>query len=117
MPKRRLVTADQACIDYAIAHQEVAKLSRELGDPEYAECAKRDQDTGDCLDRLFSCPVGPSGEMPRYPEFFEALCSRCKTRLSTLDQRKAARSKLGAAKRTILKVGNRLSADRQGRQP
>jgi len=108
MPK--LVTPEQACIDYAAAFAVVRRLQDELGDPEYAHCTKR-QDDGDCIDRLFHCPCGPDDERPRWQEFFDAMCPRCKTRLATLDERKVARAKLGACKRTILKVGKRLIAE------
>jgi hypothetical protein len=102
------VTPDQACINYAAAHRDVKRPSAELGDPESAECTKRNADSGDCIDRLFRCPRGPDDERPRWQEFFDALCPRCKGRLATLDARKAARSKLGAAKRAVLTVGKRL---------
>jgi len=101
------VSAETACVNYANAYKTVALLSEELGDPEYSECTKRGE-TGDCIDRLFSCPRGPDGEAPRLPEFREAMCPRCVRRLATLDERKIARGRLGAAKRTILIVGKRL---------
>jgi hypothetical protein len=101
----------QACENYAIAWATVNRLSEELGDPEYADCTKRDHETGDCIDRLFHCPRGPDYERPRYQEFFDALCPRCKARLATLDERKAAKAKLGAAKRTVLTVGRRLLSE------
>ena len=107
--KPRFVSADQACMNYAAAYAVVKRLQEELGDPEYADCTKRQEDTGDCVDRLFHCPSGPDDERPRWQEFFDAMCPRCKGRLALLDERKAARAKLGAAKRTLLTIGKRLS--------
>ena len=95
-------------MNYAVSYAVVKRLNEGLGDPEYAECVKRDQESGDCVDRLFHCPSGPDDERPRWQEFFDAMCPRCVKRLATLDERKAARAKLGAAKRTLLTVGKRL---------
>ena len=104
------MSAEQACMNYAEAHAVATRLHNELSDPESGECANRQED-GDCVDRLFGCPRGPDDERPRWQEFFDAMCPRCKARLATLDQRKEARAKLGAAKRTVLTVGKRLLRD------
>lgn len=106
-------TAEQALKHYAISYEAVARLDNELGDPESGECAKR-ADDGDCIDRLFHCPRGPNDERPRWEEFHSAMCPRCRARLATLDERKIARAKLGAAKRALLKVARRLVRESRG---
>ena len=105
-----MTTAEEALKNYAARYVIVARFNKDLGDPEFGECVKRD-DEGDCLDRLFHCPRGPNDERPRWEEFNSAMCPRCKTRLAMLDERKLARAKLGAAKRTLLKVGKRLLSE------
>jgi hypothetical protein len=105
-------TAEQACINYAVAQETVKRLSNEIS--RHSECAKLDGEE-DCIDRLFSAPRGPDGEFPRHTEFFDAMCPRCKARIVMIDTRKQERIKFGAAKRAVLAVGKRLNAEEVAR--
>ena len=100
-------TAEQACINYAVAQETVKRLSNEIS--RHSECAKLDGEE-DCIDRLFSAPRGPDGEFPRHAEFFDSMCPRCKARIVMIDTRKQERIKFGAAKRAVLAVGKRLNS-------
>lgn len=105
------MSPEQALIQYAERFAEVKALQAQI--TAHIGCEKVGSYEeisfgGDCIDQLFSAPKGPDGEFPRFSEFYDPMCQRCKDRLKTLNERKDARARLGSAKRTLLCVGKRL---------
>ncbi len=107
-------TAEESCIEYAIAVEAVRKYTRIMRANPCTEGSRGNFiETGEveCLDEFFGAPKGPDGEFPRYQEFHDRMCDACKARLDAINLRHAARVHLGAAKRSVEAVGKRLNAE------
>lgn len=117
---KRQRTAEEACVEYAIAAESVREQTRvmrnnrcegeskgEIGASGYREGA---QDS--CLNQHWTIVLEGSGDHAReVPELdYEDMCDECKTRLHAFKDRRDARKRLGAAKRAVENAGKRLMA-------
>jgi len=108
-------TAEQACIDYALAVADKRKYHAIICAPTCIHILEWDRTMPDtprpdtCLDEFFTAPKGPDGEFPRHNEFFAKLCDPCKGKLGALTLRADAGRRIGAARRSIGAIGKRLS--------
>lgn len=118
-------TAPEACIEYALAVAAVREQTRILRDTkcEIEEAAERadwsenypgSEGTPSCLDNYFHAPKGPDAEFPRAQEFYEKMCAPCKVKLRAVENRKDAKRRLGAAKRSVESVGKRIDQEKEG---
>lgn len=126
MPKPRK-TAEDACIEYAIAIAEVRRLNAVMSAEQNlcdvialfreseAERLNGSYSPYSCLDGLFERhdPEMESLEAHEeaHAELRETMCDGCRERLSAIKDRKDARKRLGAAKRSVEAVGKRLKAE------
>lgn len=112
-------TAEEVCVEYAIAVADVRRISKKFGENPCALIEKwyeRNQSTpkpDDCLDVYFA---EWDREHENYDSYAEAraaakdtMCGCCCRRLQAIEDRKEARKRLGAAKRSVEAVGKRLN--------
>jgi hypothetical protein len=115
MPRKRR-TAEEVCIAYAVAVERVRFHTRIMHNHPCTEGRRKNfNETGEteCLDQHFAIEVYDGGhgnpkERPSLAE--EDMCDNCRTRLQALNERKDARKRLGAAKRSVEAVGKRLES-------
>lgn len=107
-------SAEDVCVEYAIAAAEVRRAQVEISKH---PCNLVDDwrdgiMVDDCLDKHFRVETveeGP-GRIVERPELAaEDMCESCQKRLQFLDERRDARRRLGAAKRSVEVVGRRLN--------
>lgn len=109
-------TAEEVCIEYAIAVGAVREQTRIMAANRCPEqCGEeRDPDSGrvvsaaqpSCLDLHWTLVCTPYGESPE--RAFEDMCDQCQIRLTAFDARREAKKRMGAVKRIVERVGNRL---------
>lgn len=113
MPRKKR-TAEEVCIEYALAVAEVRFQTCLIRDHRCTEGSRNNfNETGEeeCLDQYFSLEVVDAGngnirEQPRRAA--KDMCDNCQTRLQAVRDRKDSRKRLGAAKRAAESVGKRL---------
>lgn len=107
-------SANDVCIEYAIAVAEVRRLTKALG----TSICKRviDEDfsrEGTCLKNLWEMVPERNGEGNcSHEDFAEAvaeLCTACAEARRLIDERRDARKRLGAAKRSVEAIGKRVA--------
>jgi hypothetical protein len=108
-------TAEDACIEYAIAVADVRQLTRVIGDPEN-QCLRWSKWEANkfvgvapepCLTVHWRIDHDRDGrEVPEMP--YDDMCDSCKLRCDRVRERKIARERLGAAKRVVGAIGKRL---------
>jgi hypothetical protein len=108
MHKKR--TAEQVCIEYAIAVEAVREQTRIMRDnrcpnesANFTEHGMNVDGESSCLDDLFEIMKEGAEEDSDYEE----MCPACKIRFHALQKRRAARKRLGAAKRAVESIGKR----------
>jgi hypothetical protein len=107
MPKR---TSEEACIEYAIAAGHVRMLTVLLGN---SPCTFDDSQTNECLS-LYWITRGQDDNGVALPDpqiEYDDMCEACKSRERAIRERRDARKRLGAAKRSVEAVGKRLNAE------
>lgn len=115
-------TAEDACIDYAIWVADVRRLTKiirentcEVVGDKFAQAALDLHEPNDpvpesCLSQHWQITNGgpPSYyEIPLLP--FDEMCAQCKTAWHAITDRREARKRLGAAKRSVEAIGKRLN--------
>lgn len=116
MPKLKR-TAEEVCIEYALAVAEVRFQTCLLRDHRCTEGSRKNfNETGEreCLDRHFEIEIYDSGHgNPKERPGLAAveMCDNCQTRLQAIRDRKDVRKRLGAAKRAVEAIGKRLEAE------
>ena len=102
------LTAEQACINYAVAWEADKKATAAIGschceliDKYYSE-GSNGVHPDSCLTQLFKS----RGDEDAEPD---ELCEPCELALRLIEERKPIRAKFGAAKRNVLAVGKRLN--------
>jgi hypothetical protein len=108
-------SAEDACIEYAIALATVREHSlvirsfpcKEASNHHFDETGERE-----CLSEYWHGITGPDGFVARPQIKFDDMCENCKKREQAYHDRKEARKRLGAAKRSIAAIGKRLNSER-----
>lgn len=118
-------TPEQVCIEYAIAVAAVRQLTKVIGDP-LNRCLRVLSWEADGVEAMCIVPQpeecltvhwrvslerasdGEAREVPEMP--YVDMCDSCQLRHQRVRDRKAARKRLGAAKRSVEAVGKRLGA-------
>lgn len=116
-------TPEQVCIEYAIAVRIVRELTRKIVPGEcifqaavesHPWCPGATTPIDPCISRLFSLKPEDGRNREAYleasDEIEEEMCDRCKVSLQAVRDRKDARKRLGAAKRSVEAMGKRLNA-------
>ncbi len=105
------ITAEQACINYAIASIKVSRLTKELGQ---CLCERIKEYEAFCVSNLsnevIKTPDSCLFELFHQDRYADDCCQECDRALDLIRQRRPFRAKLGAAKRSILAIGKRLNA-------
>lgn len=124
----RLRTPEEVCVEYAEAVADVRRLTKKIGTCEClrsAEWNKKwerwsyamvdnampvDPQPTTCLYDLWHLPQGPEGEVSDeyVREAMAEMCSPCSEAYEYIQTRKKARSRVGAAKRSVEAIGKRV---------
>jgi hypothetical protein len=119
--KRR--TADEACIEYHLAATEIRRISAVIKAQvcqrwrDYEEVRKTnpftDPPNENCIGEYFKLPrlEDDHGNLHLDDGDFEGFCEYCQIAYDAVQERKAARPRLVAAKRAVGAVGRRLCAE------
>lgn len=102
------MTAEQACINYAVAAHTIHELTQELWAHRCPDKSLGAPPTPSCLETYFAGP--PDNEGKPLPDPKDALCEDCFAAFGIIQQRKLARRKFSVVKRAVLAVGKRLNA-------
>jgi hypothetical protein len=115
---------EDVCIEYAIAAAHVRELTRKIVPGECTNMASTESlpTWGEppaphepCISRLFSLKPEYGRDRESYLEASEEIqdemCDRCRESLKAVRERKIARVRLGAAKRSVEAIGKRLNAE------
>jgi hypothetical protein len=116
-------SAEEVCIEYAVATRIVRELSAKVRPGECTSMASAEFRPGwpgpstpiePCISRLFSLKPTPGEDYDYYLEEAEEIesemCERCVESLKAVRERKEARKRLGAAKRAVEAIGKREAA-------
>jgi hypothetical protein len=110
-------TAEEVCIAYAQAVAEVRRFAGEMKKYpcevvfDWCESSQETPNPEDCLDEYFRVETYQAGDdrpTERRAIAIDEVCPNCQERLRTINDRKDARKRLGAAKRAVEAVGKRL---------
>jgi hypothetical protein len=107
-------TAEEACIEYAIASADVRAQSRILRAFPCDEANNRHwNETGEqeCLTQYWTTTRSDTGPIPDPQIDYDNMCDNCKKREQAYRDRAQGRKRLGAAKRSIEAVGKRLNKE------
>ena len=111
MGVRMKITAEQACINYAVARVEVLRLTKEIGQ---CLCERIKEHEAFCVSDLFDIfiktPDSCLFELFHQERDADDCCQECDRALDLIRQRRPHIARLGAAKRSILAIGKRLNA-------
>lgn len=124
-------TAEEVCVEYAIAVAEVRQLTKVIRDRlnqcEIAaqaigefdaavqsrpsiQAMLKPPDMEDCLTKHWQIATGPPPIYREEPYLaYVDMCDACKLRCDRIGERRGARKRLGAAKRSVEAVGKRLN--------
>jgi hypothetical protein len=108
-------TAEDACIDYAIAAEYVRSQTQILRDFPCSEASRQyTHETGEeeCLTQHWRTETYQAGDdrpMERPELAAEDMCENCQARLKAYGERRNGRKRLGAIKRSIEAIGKRLN--------
>lgn len=106
-------TPNEVCIEYAIAAKTVRDLTA-LIVPFNCTKVPKDSYTEPCIVRLFNVKREDSHE-EAYQEYIaeikDEMCEQCHISLKAVEDRKEARKRLAAAKRSVTAVGKRLQRE------
>lgn len=123
-------TAEEVCIEYASANASVSRLTATMNANPCEALKERLQEYGaaiesrpgiaeflsipssdTCLNRHWRIELRDNygREEPEIP--YDEMCDACKVRSEAVQARKEARSRLGAAKRSIGAIGKRLAKE------
>lgn len=122
--------AEEACIAYSIAAKEVRELTKKIYPGECTRLVtcdvlpwsvRPDDTVVPCISKLFSVTHesdGCGGDMyqEKSDEIECEMCERCLESLKAVRDRKVARKRLGAAKRSVDAIGKRLNREDTLRQ-
>lgn len=108
-------TPEQVCIEYAIANNEVRRISKAIGsyqclvEAEFCAGPQFGDIPDTCLKQFYTTHVEGYETFPDMEE--EEMCEACKSKHALVMERKDARKRLGAAKRSVQAMGKRLNAE------
>jgi hypothetical protein len=113
-------SAEEVCVEYAIAAESVREQTRIMRDNPCTEQSGGELDLASgysngaqesCMSRHWNVVTGPPPNYREEPELtYDGMCEPCKIRLKAFDARRECKRRLGAAKRAVEAIGKREAA-------